>query len=123
MDAPWLRAAFERIAETARRREVAIGLAAAGGLLVAAWATSRMLSRRSDGAGAGAGGTRTATASRSGGAGVSRAVPAAVAAEEAAHDKLIASDFVDGDALGVTLDDVGGLEAQIREIEELILLP
>jgi len=39
------------------------------------------------------------------------------------QEKALEKDFVAKGAIGVDFDDVGGLEEQIREIEDLVLLP
>lgn len=105
------------VAAALRRREVLLGLGAAAAALLAGGIVARRLLApapvRVAGAGGGSDATRTATAK----------VAGSLTPEEAAHDRLIEADLAVRDALDTQLADVGGLAEQIREVEELILLP
>jgi hypothetical protein len=64
-------------------------------------------------------GPGSATAPRTGGASAS----GGVASDLTPHERALEQDFVCREKIDVDFADVGGLEAQIQEIEDLVLLP
>lgn len=110
---PW----FQSTVKALEKREVQVAVGA--GVAVLALGTLLLLIRRRSNA---AGGRKDGAGSgkaKAGGNG-SKAAPKPA---DNQYEKIIERDFITADGIGVDFSDVGGLDEQIRQIQELVIYP